>query len=252
MKPLDLERKGLRALLDRNDEDLAGGPFDRYDPRALINIAPLEVVDVLLHKMPVNLLYMTEAELDLELRPTADLQKLRIAFWKEYEMAQSALRRMTINNISHYLGYGSLSVTKALKNPQMLAVVLCPITSYDNFLEEALMAGAKRLREIINMKLFNDVGEPDHKTMEIVLKAVAFLDMRKHGGIVQKHQIAMTKQSQNKLVGNATIDEIDAKIRQLEEKQKLRFAQDLVGEQKAPSIEMETTDDILDGVKIKT
>lgn len=244
MNSFELKQHGLQSLLDKKHEDLRGGPFDVANPRSLINIAPADVVEILRREMPVNYLYMTEKELEAQFKPTADLQKVRIAFWKEYEAAQSALRKMNIANIGSYMGYGSMFIAKALRDVNHLAVILCPITSYDNFLEEALMAGARRLRELIDMKFTNDAGEPDHKAMELVLKAVAFLDMRKNGGIVQKtqHQISMTKTSQNNLTSGATMEEIDAKIRQLEAKNQLNFARETVGEQKAPVIEMDAID----------
>lgn len=244
MNLFELNQHGLQSLLDKKHEDLRGGPFDASNPRALINIAPADVVEILRTEMPVHYLYMTEKELEAEFKPTADLQKVRIAFWKEYEAAQSALRKMNIANIGQFMGYGSMFIAKALRDVNHLAVILCPITSYDNFLEEALMAGARRLRELIDMKLTNDAGEPDHKAMEIVLKAVAFLDMRKNGGIVQKtkHEISMTKTTQNNLTSGATMEEIDAKIKMLESKNQLNFARQTVGAQKAPMIEVEDAD----------
>jgi hypothetical protein len=216
-----LERKpGLQSLLsaDEDDVNFKGGPFDQTNPRSLINIAPEVVVTVLLEKMPVPYLYMTESALEKQFRPSADLQKIRVAFWKEYESAQSELRRMSLGNIGRYLGYPSLVIIRSLKDVEKLAVILCPVTSYDNFLEESLMAGSRRLREIIDLPFFKDDGTPDHKTMELVLKAIAFIDMRKHGGIVQKQlSVNMDKKSSKELIGNASIEEIDRKIKELEQ-----------------------------------
>jgi hypothetical protein len=244
---------GLQSLLSI-DEDLYydGGPFDPRNPRSLINIAPREVIETLKEKMPIPYLYMTEQQLEAKFYPSSDIQKIRIAFWKEYEMAQSELRKMNVANIGKQLGQPSLYLTKTLKDPEKLAVILCPVTSYDNFLEEGLMAGSKKLRQIIDMPLFNADGTPDHKTMEIVLKAVAFLDMRKHGGIVQKQlQVSLTKNSQNSLVQNASMEEIDAKIRQLEEKHELDIARKEVGSQLPELVEIETTDRVINELEAR-
>lgn len=244
---------GLQSLLNA-DEDIyyEGGPFDLRNPRSLINVAPREVIETLKERMPVAYLYMTEQQLEAKFRPSSDIQKLRIAFWKEYESAQCDLRKMNIANIGRLIGQASLSLARTLKDPQHLAVILCPVTSYDNFLEEGLMAGSKKLRQIIDMPLFNDDGTPDHKTMEIVLKAVAFLDMRKHGGIVQKQlQVSMTKNSQNSLIQNASMEEIDAKIRQLEEKHELDIARQEVGSQLPELVEIETTDKVINELEAR-
>jgi hypothetical protein len=161
---------------------------------------------------------MTEKELDKAFRPDSTLQKIRIAFWKEYEAAQSEFRKMTINGIGRYLGYGSIPLAKSLKKTESLAVILCPVTSYENFLEEALMTGAKRLREMLELPFITEEGKVDKATLDIVLKAVAFLDLRKNGGIVQRQvSVNMSKSSQESLIKNVSIDEIDAKIKELEE-----------------------------------
>jgi hypothetical protein len=247
------KRLGLQSLLS-TDEELTyqGGPFDPRNPRSLINIAPAEVVECLREKMPIVYLYMNEQQLEAKFHPGPDLQKIRIAFWKEYEAAQTELRRMSIANIGRFLGQGSFGLAKTLKDPENLAVCLCPVTSYENFLEEGLMAGSKKLRQIIEMPLFNADGSPDHKTMEIVLKAVAFLDMRKHGGIVQKQlQVNMTKNSQSGLIQNASIEEIDAKIKQLEDKQELEIARREVGAQLPELIQIETTDKVINELEAR-
>lgn len=242
---------GLKALMQENDElYYKGGPFDRSNPRSLINIAPSEVVDILEERMPIKYLYMSEEELDDEFNPNREVQKIRLAFWKEYECAQSELRHMTLSHISLQLGAPSIYLVRVLKDVTKLACILCPPRSYELFLEEGLMSGMKRLREIIDMPMYTDEGKPDHKAMEVVLKAVAFLDMRKHGGIVQKQlQVTMTKNSQQKLVETASLEEIDAKIRELENKQSLSFARNAVGEQNALGVEIETTDKVINALE---
>lgn len=211
-------RTGHRSLLSEGEEFFTqGGPFDRSNPRSLINIAPREIVDILLEKVPLDLLYMSETELEDKLRPGPVIQRIRIAFWKEYEKAQSEIRKMQFSKIALELGQPSLFLLRTLKDPEKLAVVLCPVTSYDNFLEESLMAGLKRLRSIVEMPLFDHNGRPDHKTMDIVLKTVAFLDMRKNGGIVQRQlQVNVNKSTQNAVLNNVSLEELDEKIRQLE------------------------------------
>lgn len=193
-----------------------GGPFDHTNARALINICPEEVRSVLLEKMSLDLLYMNEEELTQVIHPDASLNRLRLAFWKEYETAQSQVRHMTLSNVAIQLGFTSANVARTLKTPKLLAWVLCPPASYENFLEESLMAGMRKLREIIGLDIIKD-GEVDHKTAELILKATAFIDMRKNGGIVQKNlTVNLTKETQRKVMSTATLEELDLKIAELE------------------------------------
>lgn len=221
-------KDSLRSLLSRAKPEInyRGGPFDTKNPRSLINIAPEEVVHMLMYKMTVDLLYMNELQLEEKFRPSSEIQKIRLAFWKEYETAQSELRKMTIANIGRFMGQPSASLLKVIRNVNHLAVILCPIASYENFLEEALMAGTKRLREMINLPFYKPDGELDHKTMDLILKAVAFIDLRKNGGIVQRQvQVNVDKKTAREIgsmPSSTSLEDIDKRIAELEASEVLK------------------------------
>ena len=221
-------KDSLRSLLNKNNADInyKGGPFDVKNPRALINIAPEEVVHMLMYKMSVDLLYLNELQLEEKFKPSSEIQKARLAFWKEYELAQSDLRKMTIGNIGRLMGQPSAWLLKILRRVDHLAVILCPIASYESFLEEALMAGTKRLREMINLPFYKPDGELDHKTLDLILKAVAFIDLRKNGGIVQRQvQVNVDKKTAREIgsMPSATsLEDIDRRIAELEASEVLK------------------------------
>jgi hypothetical protein len=211
--------------LIKGDKDpyYRGGPFDREDPRSLINIMPREAIWCL-EKLPVAYLYMSEKELRAEVNPDVRLNQIRIAFWKEYDMARSSLTAMSVVGMQSFLdGLPSIHVRDALQDPEKLAWILCPPASYDNMLEEALARGLGRINEIIDLPLYNNSGEVDERIATLILKAVAFLDIRKHGMPTQKIDsttrqlnVNITKRDMKQLGSHTRIEDLDAKIKKLE------------------------------------
>lgn len=211
-------------IKDDKDPYYRGGPFDREDPRSLINIMPNEAIWCL-EKVPIAYLYMGEKELRAIVEPDVRLNQIRIAFWKEYDMARSSLTKMTVIGMQSFLdGLPSIHVRQALQTPEALAWILCPPASYDNMLEEALARGLGRINEILDLPLRNNDGDIDAKVTELILKAVAFLDIRKHGMPTQRTEstiksltMNVTKRDIKQLGSHTRIEDLDAKIKQLEE-----------------------------------
>lgn len=210
-------------IKDDKDPYYRGGPFDREDPRSLINIMPREAVWCL-EKLPIAYLYMGEKELRQEIDPDVRLNQIRIAFWKEYDMARASLTKMTVAGMQSFLdGLPSIHVRHALQTPEKLAWILCPPASYDNMLEEALARGLGRINEILDLSLYNKDGEVDEKIATLILKAVAFIDIRKNGMPTQKTEQTIKQLNVNvnrrdiKQLGSHTrIEDLDAKIKELE------------------------------------
>jgi len=138
------------------------------------------------------------------------------------------LSKMSIRGIIGFLdGLPTIHVRDALSTPTSLAWILCPPASYDNMLEEALARGLSRINEILELPFYDSSGRPDSKIMELVLKATAFLDVRKHGMPTQRMEstatvntlnVSVTKKDLKQLGSHSSIKEIDEKIKQLENK----------------------------------
>jgi hypothetical protein len=177
------------------------GIVEKDNPRSLINIAPTGVAK-LLEELDSSWIEMSEKQLKQHVPDDPQLNRLRIAFWKEYDAAQSQLRPMMWAH-----------------NSAMLAYILCPPVSYDVFLEEALSFGMTRIREILNLPLHDENGKVNAKVGELILKAAAFLDLRTHGGFLQKSvhaEVGMGVGSIKKLADQLSIEEINKKIAELE------------------------------------
>lgn len=227
-----LKKSLLAARPERNnislvsvDKDITdiGGPFDLKNPRALINLMPDEIKPTL-QLVPHKYFYSTEEELYPITRPTPSLNRLRLSFWKEYESCQAHLRRMLFINIAHEIGMPMQAAKTLMDRPENLAWILCPPASYDAYLEESLQHGMKRLREILELPLFDANGNPDQGTAGLILKTVAFIDMRVKGGIVQKNLNlnvgdAKTARDLRPIVDALSLDELENKIKELENRQ---------------------------------
>jgi hypothetical protein len=205
-------------------------PYDITSAHSLINKIPEEVKDVILTKCPVKLLFASEALLKREVQPDSQLNRIRLAFWKEYELSRVEYRMMSFGGVASQVGFPSILVRMDLTNPKKLAWVLCPPMSYENFLEEALLAGMQRLRDIIELSPVDmSTGLLDPKIADVQLKAVTFLDMRKHGGIKQRSsvEISNTITDDPLAIGadGLSLEDVESKIKHLEEKMGMSLKQ---------------------------
>lgn len=210
---------------DASDHSLIDSPgiLEPNNPRSLVNIAPKGVPE-LLDRLPIEYLEKTEKELLRFVPQDPTLNQLRIAFWKEYDAAQSQMRTMLWANISQMMQRPSMSLAKYFHIPQAFAYILCPPVSYNVFLEEAHAHSLNKIREILDLPVINEEGKVDAKVAEIKLKAAAFIDLRVQGGFLQKSVKAEVKYPQvglqdvEKMAKQLSSDELDAKIKELEQK----------------------------------
>lgn len=234
----DYKRRLLDRLPSATEFDYSGWePFDPSDSRSLINIIPREL-RAALEAVPKEWLLLTEEELHGFVSPEPGLNRLRLAFWAEYEAAQRSVRRMDLYAISQLTGRPSKYIVAELRGTDRMAWVLCPPASYEMFLDEALSFGMKRLREdILGMNIKDADGSVDPKKADILLKAIAFVDMRKHGGIVQKNlHLHGSTNGMKALSRQLSEEEIDARIAELEGDGTVKNAQAALPEGTLPDI----------------
>jgi len=239
------------AVTIDKDVQYKGGPFDPGNPRSIVNICPEEMRKALV-KLPHFWLYMTEQEIEERVRPSPELCRVRMAFWKEYELAQSTIRQMSLADITKHLGFPSVFLIKSFTRIENLAWILCPPASYDTFLDEALSHGMKQLRKILDLPFITPEGRVDTRTADLVLKAVAFLDLRKNGGIVGKQMnlnVESSPRQMRAITAQAQMEDIDAKIAELEAKHSLDAARDEIGVVEVPQIEYGPTDRLMQEIK---
>lgn len=184
---------------------------------------PKEAVDAFYEISPVHLA-MSESELQKVVRPSIRLNQIRLAWWKEYDSAQSTMTRMTYKGVMSYLnGLPSLFLHNALRTPMHLAWILTPPSSYENTLEEALQRGLSRVNEILQLPFHDEDGRVSPKVIELVLKATMFIDVRLNGRPIEHiHQVNKTNLNissgdAKKLGGTRIVQDLDEKIKSLEQ-----------------------------------
>jgi hypothetical protein len=165
---------------------LPGELYDQGDPRSLYNIVPQWLRDAM-DTVDPEVLLRSEHELKKASRADARLNRIRMAFWSEYEEAQAMVRNIDMLQVSRATCI-SLSFIKqcVTRDQYCVAFLLTQPVEYSVFLEEALAAGLGQLREILDAPMYNEEGKLMCSIANLKLKAVAFIDLRVHGGIVEK------------------------------------------------------------------
>jgi len=176
--------------------------LDRSNPRSVVTLAPDAIgdaIEVLAHEHP-ELLNVDEDEILVRIKNQVALGRLRkdasrigktkvrlrVAFWNEYNRAQESNRKIYSVNITVGVCNRKYFENDVLTNPAKLAWILTPPTSYTNAMEEALITGIERMREILTMSLETAKGDKDYKAAELILKTVQYLDMRVKGATIQR------------------------------------------------------------------
>jgi hypothetical protein len=160
---------------------------DQKNPKSLVNLVP-DVLAGAISGLPQDLLAMSPEELEAKAprkRFSHREHQLRLSFWNEYERSVSSGSKMNLTRV-----YSGICTRKAfydiVHDPLKLAFVVHAPDNYAIAMEELLLLGVRRLREILMLPLRGKDGRPDARIAEVVLKAYEKVDMRVHGAIVQR------------------------------------------------------------------
>lgn len=156
-----------------------------------------------------------EMELKEELKPNATLNKIRNAFWIEYDMACRLGRKIDMRRVYSGICTKEYFMQSILNKKKACTWLLCPVSSYKVSMEEALLTAISNMRKMLDAPLF--IGkEVDHKQANLVLKIYKELDQRVHGSIVQKIETKSLhiRKDADKIPVNANLDEEIAKMKE--------------------------------------
>jgi len=202
--------------------------WDAEDEKSIYNMTDERISKLFLEIKEKNADYFTMDEDRLYKRlksekkkPTPTDNRLRYSFWSEYERAVS-------------LGHGKMYMThvyggvctkeyfydRYIRNPARLVWMLCPPTSYEVYVEEALNFGMAQLRKMLSYDDFKN-GVPNMKLMELKAKIVNMLDQRKHGLAIARTEtkalnVNMTTKTMTEKVTEDTMKRLEADIKRLE------------------------------------
>lgn len=188
MKSLAPSPKNLDSVLQINVSESRGIDFfDVENPRSLINLVGSNVQSAI-KKIPKELLLLTEQDHERRLKGKIgpEISQIRLAFWYEYDRAQTMMRKMNMTNV--FGGVVSLTYfnKKVLSDPSLLAYIITPFTEYELAIKELMMFGLGQIRDILHLPHVKDNGEPDPKMCEVKVKIVQDLITRDRGSVIQK------------------------------------------------------------------
>lgn len=201
------------------------------DPRSLYNLVPKDLQKAVETLLPADFeateeTYFSDPANPRDLDP--QVNRIRMEFWKEYDRATVQKRRMDLAAIAIGSGMQATLLKHMLSKRANMAWVIIQPGTYESFLDEALSYGLTRLRrDILGASLMTTIIDKagdshqvmDHKAADLLLKAVAFLDMRKNGGIVNKSLHVHKRADELKpYTQQPSMEELDKRIAELEEK----------------------------------
>lgn len=208
--------------------------WNRADERSVINLVPQAVSmamvdagkkDPALFQMDEHTLWMT-----LKYRkklPNATDNRLRLAFWLEYDRAQQDHKHMEMSAVYSGVCSRSLFYAQYLDDPERVAWLLCPPVDYTMKIQEALDFGTDRMREILAMDPHDAKGRPNVKLMELQAKIWALMDQRIKGAYTQRieqRSLSLTVKTTDKQVAQAamenSMDALDRRIKELDRRER--------------------------------
>lgn len=185
------------------ENSLDGTIYDPDNPDSLINIIPERVRPVLYRikdKMP-RVLFQTESELREYIQPGERDERIRLAFWDEYNHSTAHGKIMSLTAFLHGVCSWETWVTAYEPNDKKMMWVFCPPVSYASAMRNILHKGTERLMEIMSLPIMDSDGKPDSKVIVNILRAFQLVDMRVKGAVTQKLQIQQQSLSVHATIG---------------------------------------------------
>jgi len=148
--------------------------------------------------------------IDFEWHPSTSVEGLRANFWHEFDRIQIAREpRLIKRNIWRQVcspDYFQQLVTDPLKWPVWAFIISRPV-EYDLEMRTMLALSTRRIKEMLMIPIYNNEGQPrDPKTLDIILKAAAMVDMRNKGSYVQRTENKTLQINHNTNNNTTTID----------------------------------------------
>lgn len=211
-------KKRIKFLSVRTTEGLLGVPynitdemldktvFDKTNKMSFVNVFP-DRLEAVLHRLRPKLpkvLCMNEIDLRKQLKPDDRDEKLRLAFWDEYNLATSHGKKMSVNAICRGLMSWETWYTVYEPSDRKMMWILNQPVSYAAAMRNVLHKSTQRLMEIVSLPILDEKGRPDSKVIVNILRAFQLVDMRVKGGIAQK---VMIKQQSHHLHQSMSADQ---------------------------------------------
>lgn len=167
--------------------------LDESNPKALINVVTPVVLECI-RKIPDEYFGLSDWDLAdkiYEGRPAKRMatmtleNRIRLAFWREYVVAINSGKRMRMLEV--YRGIcGNDHFYHTMNRPLCAAWILNPPPEESIVLEESYQHALTRVREILDLPLYDKMGFASPAVAGQILRAAEFLGNRLHGAPTQK------------------------------------------------------------------
>lgn len=203
------------------------------DEKTIYEMVP-PYVKTAFDSVPEYLRYLDESKLRKEVRPNSAVCALRNSFWMEYQKVFDKGGQFLVSNVIAGICTIEYFSKFVLTNPILVSWIMRPPIHYTKAMEEILSYGLERLRQIMELPFEESYIDKngfekkkiDSRTAELVLKAIAFVNLQARGSVVQKHELKTlslnANVSEGKLMGIAaslSMKDIDEKLEQLRKKE---------------------------------
>lgn len=220
--------------------------WDRTEDRSVINLVPNAVAAAMIDasKSKPELFGLDERDLfaalkRMEKTPSPTDNRLRMAFWLEYDRSQMEMKPMNMTNVFAGVCTKQLFYGNYLHSAERVAWLLCPPVKYIVKIEEALDFGLDRMRDILSIPV-QEPGRPVNvKLAELQAKIVAMLDQRSKGAVTQRieqRNMNLNISTNDKKVAQAAVENsmvaLEKRLKELERRE--RASQNLPGEKNEP------------------
>lgn len=199
---------------------------DILDPSksgSVVNMVP-ELLRRRIDSVPADFWELTEDELvrfTKSGRFTEIDSKLRITFWAEYNRAFDAGTMMRVSGIVTGVCTTHTFYNRVTTDPARLVFIMTPPLNYKVELEDTLNVLIKKLRQIADLPVSDDDGNPNYKNIDLILKTFPHIDNRVKGGVVQRvEQKTVTMQLPAGREPTGSVSDIDKRLAELEQKSK--------------------------------
>lgn len=223
-----------RSIKQAIDYNPAFSIYDESNPLSLINKVPDKMrplMRLIREKIP-SVHMMTEASLREAAHADDQDDRVRIAFWDEYDRACTNNTKMLLSRFLQ--GTIPLETWLAVyeRNPYKFLFVITPIKSYAQAMRALLNRGLDRLNDILALPIVRSDGKPDTAVISQVMKAIQMIDLRVKGSIIQKVQIQQQSLQVNanvsqKALSELTIEELEAMSKKLDKMSSQEFPADV-------------------------
>lgn len=205
--------------------------FNRSDPGCVLNVVhgAMQAAFLDASKARPDLFTLDEHSLGQKLRtehktPSVTDNRLRLAFWLEYERAVSRGKAMLMQNVFAGVCGASYFYREYIASPTRVAWLLCPPVDYQNKLREARDFGIDLLRSYLAVDAIDpETKRPNTKLMELQAKIVSMLDQRLEGGYTQRQEtkalnlnFSTTQGAVSKATDSLSMEEMDRRLREIE------------------------------------